>query len=151
MHNLSPTAQDEQWLAHYKKILSDDFTSMNMANILALIHPDFYTKNGESIAELLNWKNNNKFASGILKTDQCQAKEYTGIPCIFNEIPDIRGKCQADHKWPNSLGGPSILDNRLILCKFHNGMKSNDISHFNWRTAPNWLKEYHCKLYRLKS
>ena len=151
MLNHCPIQQDQQWLSSYNDIISRGMESNNLPDLLALIHPDFYTKGGKSIEAQLSWKSHNKFVSGITKTDPCQAKEYTGVPCIFNVIPDIRGKCQADHRWPNSLGGPSILDNRLILCRYHNGMKSNDISHFKWQNLPNWFSNYLGKLYRLKS
>ena len=118
--------------------------------LIALIHPDFYFCQDKPFYDNLGWKSNTKFTSGITHTDRCQARQYTGVDCVFNSMPGIRGKCEADHKWPNSLGGPSLLDNRLILCRFHNGMKSNDISHFNWDIVPSWLEMYLGKIYRLK-
>lgn len=142
--------QDREWLAHFHKGTSDGYISTRLPELLALIHPDFYYKNGTPLEGSLPWKNNG-FAAGITQTDRCRAEVYTGVECLFNQNPQIRGKCHADHVWPNSLGGPSILDNRLVLCKYHNGMKSNDIAHFNWTIIPNWLESYLQKLYRLKS
>jgi hypothetical protein len=151
MANCSPQEQDAIWIAFYLRIINKDFSPNNLPSIFACIHPDFYFKNGISFESNLNWRTNHKFTASITQTDRCQAKNYTGVECIFNSMPKIRGKCQADHRWPNSLGGPSILDNRLILCRYHNGMKSNDISHFSWETVPNWLENYASKLFRLKS
>lgn len=146
-----PQEQDVIWIQHFHKFADQGFNTDNLPRLLALIHPDFYFKNTSSFDRNLSWKDNTRFTSGITQTDRCQAREYTFIDCIFNSIPGLRGKCQADHRWPNSLGGPSVLDNRLILCRYHNGMKSNDISHFNWFAVPSWLKGYIEKIHRLKT
>jgi len=150
MINKSRKEKDEIWLKYYQIATKEGYVVKNLPKLLALIYPDFYFKNGVSFKKNLDWEKDKSFSSGISKTDNCQSIEYTNVRCIFNEIPDIRGKCQADHRWPNSLGGPSILDNRLLLCKYHNGMKSNEISHFNWNEIPNWLNEYLEKIRRLK-
>lgn len=142
--------QDEIWIKYYKQITQSGYIVENLPKLLALIHPDFYYKDGVSFDDNLSWKMKTSFTAGITRTDMCQAKEYTGIECILNSFPDIRGKCEADHRWPKALGGPSIIDNRLLLCRFHNGMKSNDISHFNWAEIPIWLKKYIEQIKRLK-
>lgn len=66
-------------------------------------------------------------------------------------IPELQDKCQADHKWTNSLDGPSVLENRMILCKYHNSMKSNDIYTLAWGTIPSWLRDFLELIFRLKS
>ena len=148
--NHTPNEQDSIWQDHFRYIKQHGLTTDNLPSLLALIHPDFYFKGGVALGSQLDRRNNTNFSGNMLSTDRCQAQEYTGSPCVFNTMPFARGKCQADHRWPSSLGGPSILDNRLILCKYHNGMKSNDIAHFNWSRLPNWLDSYLSKLHRLK-
>jgi len=123
-----------------------------LPSLLALIHPEFYfSHTGRSIIANIPWKTNgSNFYNGISKVDNCKSEVLNGKKCEFNDFPEIRLKCHADHVWPNSLGGPSILDNRLILCRFHNTMKSNSINYFNWTVFPVWLKSYLNTIYSLK-
>ena len=117
---------------------------------LSLIHPTFYSKNGASFAEVIKWKRDAHFASGITASTRCQAERIGFGRCVLNDEPSVRGKCDADHLWPHALGGPSTLDNRVILCKFHNSIKGYGIIHFNWDHVPNWLGAYLAKIRRLK-
>lgn len=140
--------EDSIWLIYYDRIIEDGFTTDNLPKLFSLIHPDFYFRKNMSFKE--NLVHDPSFTSGILISDKCQSQLYTGNDCIFNSDPYMRGKCQADHKWPNSLGGPSILENRLILCRYHNAMKSNSIYHYNWQAIPSWVEDYLYSIYRLK-
>ena len=117
---------------------------------LSMIHPMFYSKNGESFAETVNWRRDGNFTAGITDTSRCQSDDIGFGECKFNEKPSIRGKCQADHLWPHALGGPSILDNRVILCQFHNSIKGSGITHFKWTCTPIWLEGYLSQINRLK-
>lgn len=98
----------------------------------------------------LPWAVTDTFRKGISRADRCQVRKVLGVECIANRFPDVRGTCQADHVWPNSLGGPSVLENRLILCRFHNAMKSNDVAQFDWTRWPTWLRSYLELIARLK-
>ncbi len=148
--NKDHSEQDKIWINQFTEI-KDNINVEQIPKCLTLIHPDFFRKNGVSFSENLNWKTNTSFKTGITEMDRCCYDQISGKECEFNEYPDIRGKCEADHFWPNSLGGPSMLSNRLILCRFHNGMKSNDIDVFLWAKVPDWLEQYLQDIYNLKT
>jgi len=148
---LTPTEQDVVWATGYRAVTDDLAHPRCLPAALALIHPDFYTFKGRSFEGSLPWETNSDFRAGISRMDQCQAAAYLGVQCIANRFPEIRGKCEADHRWPNSLGGPSLRENRILLCRFHNGMKSNDVTRFNWSVVPSWLRGYLGRIARLKS
>ena len=148
--NLTAKDRDFVWLKYYNEVVKEGYTCDNLPRLLALIHPDFYYSGRKSFENNIPWRKDNQFTKGITETNKCQAGKYTKIECIFNSMRDIRGKCEADHHWPNSLGGPSILSNRLILCRYHNSIKTNNTYFFNWNEIPSWLKNYLEKIYRLK-
>lgn len=147
--DLEPAERDRVWIAECTEAIEEGFREANLPRLLALIHPDFYYRGGKPIASSLPWRSR-EFSDDIMMSDRCQAVEYTGVECVFNHLPRVRGKCEADHRWPNSLGGPSVLDNRLILCRFHNSMKSNDVFGFDWATVPSWLEGYLTRMLSLK-
>jgi hypothetical protein len=140
------------WISKYEIIISSRESSVDkLPHLLSLIHPDFYYNGkGQYIGENLPWRKKNDFTSGISAEDTCQIMILSGEQCPFNRLPHVRGKCEADHVWPNSLGGPSIFDNRLLLCKYHNGMKSNNTNVFHWDQEPGWLLQYLKSLYNMK-
>src|SRR5438445_1592354 len=138
----TPKEQDVVWIGRFGMVSDHLLDPRNLPASLALIHPDFYTHRGKSIKSSLQWEVDTDFRGGINRVDQCQAETYLGVTCMANQFPEIRGKCQADHRWPNSLGGPSLKENRIVLCRFHNGMKSNDVTRFDWSAAPVWLPKY---------
>lgn len=146
----SSTDFDKIWLDFHNEFIYEGYSIENLPRLLALIHPDFYYKNGRPFVNYIPWHRNANFSSGISNTSRCQSNLYTGTACIFNSSLSIRGKCNADHAWPNSLGGPSIIDNRLILCKYHNGMKGNDVYDYCWDKFPGWLQNYLGQIYRQK-
>ena len=142
--------QDLVWLKYYTEIVKGEYTSEKLPKLLALIHPDFYFREGKTFEKNLPWRKDNHFTKGITDNAKCQSGKYTKIECLFNSMRNVRGKCEADHYWPNSLGGPSVLSNRLILCRFHNSIKTNNTYFFNWNEIPLWLRSYIEKIYRLK-
>ena len=150
MINKSEMEKDNIWLEAFNKINMDSIDGPNLPFVLSLIHPDFYCRRGETFHESLPWRKKSNFTAGIRNTALCSIGKLTKVDCLFNEFPEMRGKVEADHIWPNSLGGPSILDNRLLLCKYHNGMKSNDISNFTWEDTPSWVGRYLHTIYYLK-
>lgn len=150
IQNLDYISKDKVWIEEYYEIkgkLED-----NLPEALSLIHPDFYFSKGQSFKDntVLKWKAND-FARGITNQTKCKSEKiFPGSNCMFNNYPAIRGKCHADHHWPNSLGGPSILDNRLVLCRFHNSMKSNSIYFNKVENLPDWLPKQINLIYNLK-
>lgn len=146
-------SKNQYWLDECNKILSNasNLCLDNLPSIMSLIYPDFYfDSNGNYLGDHINHKSST-FNFGISFSDECQFQSiYFNGRCEFNAYKSIRGKCQADHLWPNSLGGPSILENRILLCKFHNIAKSNSIISDFWRLYPTWINEYLNRLYTLK-
>jgi len=147
---LDPSDFDKVWMNKYREVIDAKLTTFTLPLALALIHPDFYYKNGESFHNnpQLNWKKNNNFKNGILRTNKCQFIKCSGYECIFNKSREY--KIEADHFWPNSLGGPTILANRLLLCSFHNTLKSNSFLNFDWNSVPSWLFNQLEIIYHLK-
>jgi hypothetical protein len=151
--NLSEFEKNSFWLSEYtelKEFISEKNTT-HLPQIMTLLHPTFlYNAKGEWLGELTNFDNLG-FRNGVASADNCQFHQVQpNSYCPFNKHVNIRGKCQADHFWPHSLGGPSILGNRVLLCQFHNIAKSNSIVETFWYQYPTWIKDYLNTLYNLK-
>ena len=142
---MNPSQKNFIWISKYRlyesKILSSDIDFL--PEIMTLIHPVFlFDAEGNFFGDLIQY-NNSSFNNGINESDLCQFNLlHDQSICQFNAFRSIRGKVQADHFWPHSLGGPSIFDNRLLLCKYHNVAKSNSIVNEFWNSYPNWLNSY---------
>jgi hypothetical protein len=57
---------------------------------------------------------------------------------VGNKIAGFRGMpipLEIDHVWPRSQGGPSVLENGLVLCRKHHGEKTAG----RLRIEPGWL------------
>jgi hypothetical protein len=151
---LDLAAKNRYWLKEYEKFnLYDAYLNIEkLPEIMPLIFPDFlYNETGEFIGDYISYKST-AFNSGINLSDKCQfASIHINGICEFNSYKTIRGKCQADHHWPHSLGGPSIIDNRVLLCRFHNLAKSNSILNDFWLKYPIWLNDYIKRMYDLKN
>jgi hypothetical protein len=152
--NLSFDKQNEIWLSKFKEFeIHLKNRDLNyLPEIMPLIHPDFlYDSGGNFLGQLIYFQNNS-FNNGINESDLCQIESIVNeSSCQFNSFRELRGKCQADHLWPHSLGGPSIYDNRILLCRYHNIAKSNSIINAFWKTYPIWLNDYLYKIYNLKN
>ena len=121
--------------------------------IMPLIHQDFlFDSENKCIRKIIGYTKTSHFSSNITMNDNCKIHQIDryGDSCIFNDYPDIRKKCHADHFWPYSLGGPSKQENRLLLCEYHNGSKSNSILDVFWERYPIWLNSYLEEIYNLK-
>ena len=147
----SQIKKDAIWLLHFDHLINHISDIYRLPELMALIHPDFYFYRGQNFSSNLRSFNAPGFRNGILPTTNCMYSKITGVECVFNSFPDMRGLYEADHYWPHSLGGPSILDNRLILCKYHNGMKSNNVYSFDWKSFPSWLERYLIEIRNLKA
>jgi 5-methylcytosine-specific restriction endonuclease McrA len=152
--NLNSLEKNNYWQKKYLK-LSDEIKQSNvkfLPSIMPLIYPDFlYNDRGVYLGDLINFSKPN-FNEGINDSDNCQFSIIQpGGECQFNSFRNIRGKCQADHFWPHSLGGPTLMQNRVLLCKFHNLAKSNSIMQEFWISYPPWLNDYLKRLVNLKN
>jgi len=151
--NLTQVEKNNYWINEFSKfeILLQKHDMEILPEIMPLIYPDFlYNQNGFFIGHMIGY--NSTFNTGINLSENCQfsSLQSDGI-CEFNNYKGIRGKCQADHFWPHSLGGPTIIENRVLLCKFHNVAKSNSVLISFWQTYPNWINNYLQRMYNLKS
>jgi hypothetical protein len=146
---LSPAEQDEVWISEYEGLMKGSVTVADLPKLLAMIHPEFLCRRGVAFRDHpdIRLRPTSSFKTGISIADRCQSVSYSGEDCVFNKYPSIRGVCQADHRWPCALGGPYIVDNRLILCRFHNVMKSSDISTYSWDIMPNWILDQLNRIY----
>lgn len=150
---LSDFDKNKYWITEYNKLVEN----INKRNtdqlpfIMTLIYPLFlYNSDGEWLGELTKFDEKG-FTNGVTMADRCQYNQIQkNGNCQFNNYDNIRGKCQSDHFWPHSLGGPSILGNRIILCKFHNLAKSNSIIEIFWLVYPTWINDHLKMLYKLK-
>ena len=136
INNLNNNQKNEYWKDTYVALINEiknkriDYLPI----IMPLIYPDFLFNNqGVYLGQYIDFDKGN-FSASINDADNCQFYMIqTGGQCVFNSYRDIRGKCQADHFWPHSLGGPAIIENRVLLCKFHNVAKSNSIMQEFWQ------------------
>jgi hypothetical protein len=153
MQNQTPRDHDLIWVAHLKTV-SESFDIERDPNCLpsslALIHPRFRFKSGDSIRQQLPIGADQDFHTGINDSSPCEWKEVEGVACFFERGRSSGERCQADHMWPLSLGGPSIRENRRVLCAYHNLTKGNSITHFNWSYIPSWLPRMIRDIERLK-
>ena len=60
-------------------------------------------------------------------SEPCESARLWGYPCPFEGAQSA-----ADHLYPKSLGGPTVAENRLTLCRWHNTAKSMDVHIFPW-------------------
>jgi len=133
---------DAIWLREYESVRGRLSELGTLPRAFALIHPDFYYRKSISFKDSIPSYGPRAFPAKISDYDDCQAHIYTQVPCAFNSNRILRGRVQADHRFPSSLGGPTIMTNRLLLCSYHNQMKSNDISHLDWSDTPSWLIQH---------
>jgi len=116
------------WLLH-------EFLANRLAvpQAFVLLHPEAYDD------DLVSLCGQRAFSRHIRQASTCEAEQYWGIPCRF-EFDTLRDLC-VDHIFPYSLGGPTIAQNALVLCRLHNSMKGNDVHLYPWeRGFPNWFQ-----------
>lgn len=118
------------WKDQYNKFLERKLT---LAESMVLVHPMFY----EDEAIDFNPRGNRYFSEEIITSSTlCQSDKIWGYACETS----IGTKFHGDHLWPYSLGGPTISDNKALLCDTHNLMKGNDIHFYPWELGlPSWF------------
>jgi hypothetical protein len=116
----------------WQEILDDHKAgSASIADSLALIHPLNISGNQAAICGPRQFA-----ADPAYRFQVCQCELYWQLKCEHRESPHL----YADHVFPYSLGGPTVPENRMMLCGVHNRMKSNDIHFFPWeRGLPVWF------------
>ena len=108
---------------------------------LALLHPEHLAeldlpphRSEDSLQRLMQGVR--AFPASIIASNSCQADLLWGYKC------ELHGEIQQDHLFPYSLGGPSIAQNRVFLCKYHNMVKSSDIHCYPWEATDAWAKPW---------
>jgi hypothetical protein len=82
----------------------------------------------------------------VLRDAQCQAESVWGYPCPFPA-----GRCQIDHLFPYSLGGPTVPENAVWLCGFHNGTKGAEFHMLDLaRVSARWLPDIVARIERVR-
>jgi len=126
----------EGWRKNYQSLDNKRFSeNITYIEAMALLHPWHF----EEIPEILNLRGARSFSQDIMRgIGECNSEYIWGYKCPFeSEI------LAADHLFPYSLGGCTITENKIYLCRFHNQMKSNDIHLFPWeRNTPSWVQAY---------
>jgi hypothetical protein len=66
----------------------------------------------------------------------CAAVLLWGYACPRSADPGVT----ADHLFPYALGGATVPENKYLLCRLHNQMKSCDVHLFPWEhEEPPWV------------
>ena len=110
----------------------------HLPTLLALIHPNFtFNKHGYPDRDR-DYSASRKTFPNKYTTERCQLSRLLGdhIQCPYHRRTV---KCQADHLWPFSLGGPTIETNKLALCGDCNRQKSNSPLLYPGDRVPRWL------------
>lgn len=103
----------------------------SVAESLALIHPLNFNGDQSPICGPRQFVEDPAF-----RFQSCQCELYWQVKCEHRESPQL----YADHVFPYSFGGPTVPENRMMLCGMHNRMKSNDIHLYPWEKGlPAWF------------
>jgi hypothetical protein len=69
---------------------------------------------------------------------RCESALIWGYTCGL----DPAGALAADHLFPWAMGGPTVATNQVMLCRYHNLVKTSDVHVYPWeRGEPQWLRE----------
>jgi HNH endonuclease len=72
---------------------------------------------------------------GGVKVQGCQCRLIWGYDCKLTQT-----RFEADHLFPYAFGGPSLGQNKVVLCSLHNQAKGSDVHLFPWELGePVWL------------
>jgi len=113
-------------------------TSGDLVLALSLVHPEHW-KDFRTAQQMLGPREFRTF--NMAGTRWCAAADYWGIECSTRRRSDVA--IVADHSWPYSLGGPTVVGNIRWLCRRHNAVKSADVHLFPWDGLwPDWLNSH---------
>lgn len=102
---------------------------------LVLLHPLWLEFGGETTAR----RARRSFGMRVPPSAHCESEQLWGYGCPFGS----RAEIEVDHLFPWALGGPTIAENALFLCRHHNRAKGHDVhlipweqpGHFGWVDA----------------
>ena len=105
---------------------------------LTLIHPDVLSEVGLTENQINKFRGTNKFDRDNISTRKCASDKIWGYEC---NLTSNEQEIEQDHLFPYSLGGPTIKQNRIFLCRYHNQLKGNDIHLYPWEEEEANLKQ----------
>ncbi len=126
-------------------IIYEDYSKghLDFFDKITMIHPDFIKSihlpnhiSHDNLIRDIQGKRLFKQENG-----SCQSKLLWGYECPYNN----NLLCHGDHLFPYSMGGPTISANKLLLCHYHNMVKSTDIHLYPWEDKMNrfsWLDNH---------
>ena len=131
------------WFLGWEQEYSKYIKSEDIALGLALLFPGFYfNKSGTKISSNGGCPiRGARSFGGEAAPSRCDWAKLTGDVCEFSHLlreafalPMIT--TAKDHVWPYALGGNTVDANKVILCRWHNGMiKGADNSYFEYLTT----------------
>lgn len=110
--------RDSSWSELYSELVEK---TPFCAEMLVLVHPFWYGREGSDNTETCPVRGPRTFTVGQPRGAKCQSRELWGYDCPFDQV-----NLSADHRFPFSLGGPTLGTNLIWLCKVHNGAKAAD-------------------------
>jgi hypothetical protein len=90
---------------------------------LVLLHPMWLEGTGFEPPS----RRSRRFTIGASPSDTCASRLLWGYDC-----PTGFSELQVDHRFPFSLGGPTLPENASYLCGTHNYAKAHDIHVLPW-------------------
>jgi hypothetical protein len=95
-------------------------SSLTLPQRVTLIHP---ARHDELVTRS---RFTRRFSQGIPNYETCASKVLWGYECLGPNQLEI------DHLFPYALGGPTLPQNALYLCKEHNRAKGHDVHLVPW-------------------
>lgn len=119
------------WLDAYRQYTEGTLT---LPESLALVHPECYPE----LQDGVDVRGDRAFSPIRNKHGlRCRSDLVWGYWCNLDTDPVLA----ADHLFPWSMGGPTVSTNQILLCRYHNLVKSSDVHVYPWeRGEPQWLK-----------
>jgi hypothetical protein len=128
------SAVDEQrflnWQSEFGKFSQRE---LSLEESMALLHPVHYQD--RPLADQV--RGSRTFGAEVIHTGQrCQSALFWGYDCML----PLDLSLVSDHSFPWSLGGPTVVENKIFLCQLHNQLKGNDVHAYPWEMGePDWL------------
>ena len=118
-----------EWLDQYSQYQQG---RLSTEGTMALLHPNHYQGHFAKQED----PRGKRIFSGSEFNAACQAELVWNCPCpLPNDEPKV-----SDHIFPWSLGGPTVAENRVMLCRWHNEVKAGDVHLFPWEEGlPGWV------------
>lgn len=123
----------------------DALASNDLVLAMSLVHPHHWSDT-KKVSEVLGQREFR--VPNLVGTRYCAAADFWGVDCASRRRVDA--EIVADHAWPYSLGGPTVVGNIRWLCRRHNAVKSSDVHLYPWEDLwPDWLNQQLFKLSKL--